>query len=110
MKNTIVILLVLVMCLLTTAQSKSPMYVGGFEVSEIRMIYRISATFVIGDDGCRVTHYWYVDEWGRPVKIESYDLKEVMPDDDIVNKYWEFMYPEEKVAENPFESFDEKGM
>lgn len=88
MKKYVLILMVAFIFLLTTAQAKEPMKIGGFEVLSTRTIYKIKYTLDLGN-GCKETIYWYVDEWGRPVDAEGYNLKEVLPDAEILQQFFD---------------------
>jgi hypothetical protein len=107
MKRIIIIVLVGLIFILTTAQIVMHKTIGGFEILGVRVIYKISQKVSIGD--CKVTHYWWVDEWGRPINEENYSPKEVLSTEEILQRYFEFLFPIPEPQENPFQTFKESG-
>lgn len=107
MKRFIVVILMGLVFLLTTAQSSIPKDISGFEILEMRVIYKISQRIGLGD--CTVTHYWWVDEWGRIVDEENYVPDDVLSKEEMLKRYFEFIFPPQDDRESQFHSFDETG-
>lgn len=107
MKKTILILLAVILLVVTTAQSKTPKDIGGFEVLGIKAIYRVSARLRVGP--CYATYYWWVDEWGRPVNFENYAPSTPIQSHEMLERYLDSLEPD-KIQVTPFQSTSEREM
>lgn len=98
------ILLVIIglLVMLSIASTDTPQNISGYEVLEVRKIYKVSAQVSNPDDpdACSTTYYWWVDEWGRPVDEMNYEPAEVLPYLKMLEEYLNKIFPPAEEEDN----------